>query len=95
MHMLEAFEAILTTLKGTVMKRSLIALALAALANVAFAQATLTGDDTYNQVHLVPWNGAPEVTAQNAESKSAAKEESEQAQKSNTYGQYGVYEFNP
>ena len=78
------------------MKRSLIALALAGLlANVAFAQATLTGDDTYNQVHLLPWKGAPEATAQNAESKSLAKEESEEAQKSNTYGQYGVYEFNP
>jgi len=78
------------------MKRSLIALALAGLlANVAFAQATLTGDDTYNAVHLVPWSGAPEATAQKAESKSTAKEESAEAQKSNTYGQYGVYEFNP
>ena len=36
---------------------------------------------------------APEVTGQ--DSKSLAKEQSEQAQKSNTYGQYGVYELNP
>ena len=76
------------------MKRSLIALALAGLlANAAFAEPTLTGDDTYNQVHLVPWRGAPEATSNQANS--LAAQESAEAQKSNTYGQYGVYEFNP
>ena len=76
------------------MKRSLIALAIAGLlANAAFAQPTLTGDDTYNQVHLIPLRVAPETTSD--QSKSLAAEESAEAQKSNTDGQYGVYEFNP
>ena len=75
------------------MKRSLIALALAGLfANAAFADPTLTGDDTYNQVHLIPWRGAPESTADRSSSRAA--DESADAQ-SNTRGQYGVYEFNP
>ena len=76
------------------MKRSLIALALTGLlANAAFAEPTLTGDDTYNEVHLIPWRGAPESTANQQNSRAA--EESAEAQKSNTYGQYGIYEFNP
>ncbi|HKA39352.1 MAG TPA: hypothetical protein VKD25_06265 [Burkholderiales bacterium] len=76
------------------MKRTLIALALTGLlANAAFAEPTLTGDDTYNQVHLIPWRGAPESTANQANSRAA--EESAEAQRSNTYGQYGIYEFNP
>jgi len=76
------------------MKRSLIALALTGLlANAAFAEPTLTGDDTYNEVHLIPWRGAPESTANQPNSRAA--EESAEAQKSNTYGQYGIYEFNP
>jgi hypothetical protein len=76
------------------MKRTLIALALTGvLANAAFAEPTLTGDDTYNQVHLIPWRGAPEGTAN--QPNSLAAEESAEAQRSNTRGQYGIYEFNP
>ncbi|HKC42776.1 MAG TPA: hypothetical protein VKC64_03045 [Burkholderiales bacterium] len=52
---------------------------------IALALAGLLANVAFAQV--------PDVTAQ--DSKSVAKEESEQAQKSNTYGQYGVYEFNP
>jgi hypothetical protein len=75
------------------MKRSLIALALAGmLANAAFAEPTLTGDDTYNEVHLVPWRDAPETTSYR--SSSLAAEESAQAQ-SSPYGQTGIYNFNP
>jgi hypothetical protein len=70
------------------MKRSLIALAVAGLlANVAFAQPTLTGDDSYSDVHLSAWKGAPEMTT--FQSKEIVGAES------NTYGQYGIYEFNP
>jgi hypothetical protein len=80
--------------RSLTMKRSLIALALAGLlANAAFADPTLTGDDTYNEVHLVPWRGAPEGTANRPDSRAA--DESAAAQQSNTHGQYGVYEFNP
>ena len=69
------------------MKRNLIAVALAGLlANVAFAQVTLTGDDTYDQVHLTSsWRGAPEATS---------AQEVVGAQ-TNNYGQNGIYSFNP
>ena len=79
------------------MKRSLIALALAGLlANAAFAEPTLTGDDTYNQVHLIPWRGAPEATSFDTESFKAKFTSKEiVGAETNTYGQYGVYEFNP
>ena len=67
------------------MKRNLIVLALSALlANVAFAQPTLTGDDTFDQVHLVGWKNAPEATSY-AASDSLAMEQ----------GQSGIYSFNP
>ena len=66
------------------MKRNLIVIALSALlANVAFAQPTLTGDDTYNQVHLVGWKNAPEATSY-SDSDSLAMEQSA-----------GIYSFNP
>ena len=69
------------------MKRNLIALALAGLfATAAYAEPTLTGDDTY------VWRGASEATA--FQSNAVAKEESAQAQ-ANNYGQFGVYSFNP
>jgi hypothetical protein len=69
------------------MKRTLIALALTGLVtSVAFAEATLTGDNAY------VWRNASEATAYL--SGSLAKEESAQAQ-TNAYGQYGVYGFNP
>jgi len=76
------------------MKRSLIVLALSALAaNVAFAQPTLTGDDTYNQVHLIGWKNAPEATSFSG-SESRAMEQSAEAQMA-PYGQSGIYSFNP
>ena len=69
------------------MKRNLIALALAGLfATAAYAEPTLTGDDTY------VWQSAAEATA--FQSNAVAKEESAQAQ-ANNYGQFGVYSFNP
>jgi hypothetical protein len=75
------------------MKRSLIVLAFAgALATSAFATPTLTGDNTYEQVHLVSSKNAPEMTFYRPDSPAA--EDSAQAQ-SNTYGQYGIYNFNP
>jgi len=79
------------------MKRSLIALALAGLlANVAFAQPTLTGDDTLDQVHLTGWKNAPEATSFDTESFKAKFTSKEiVGAETNTYGQYGVYEFNP
>ena len=56
------------------MKRSLIALALAGLfANAAFADPTLTGDDTYNEVHLIPWRGAPEGSTNQSNSRAAGE----------------------
>ena len=80
------------------MKRSLIALALAALlANVAFAQPTLTGDDTLDQVHLDSvWKNAPEATSFTTDSFKARFLSKEiVGAETNAYGQYGVYEFNP
>jgi len=69
------------------MKRNLIVLALAGLfASAAFAEPTLTGDDTY------AWKNASEATAYR--SSAVAKEESAQAQ-ANSYGQNGIYSFNP
>jgi len=77
------------------MKRNLIAVALAGLlANVAFAQPTLTGDDTYEQVHLnSAWRGAPEATS----FESAIRFDSKEVvgAQTNTYGQNGIYSFNP
>lgn len=76
------------------MKRNLIVLALSALlANAAFAQPTLTGDDTFDQVHLAGWKNAPEATSY-SESDSLAKEQSAEAQM-RPYGQSGIYSFNP
>jgi hypothetical protein len=73
--------------KETEMKRNLIALALAGLfATAAYAEPTLTGDDTY------VWRGASEATA--VQSNAVAKQESVQAQ-ANAYGQNGIYSFNP
>ena len=80
------------------MKRSLIALALAGLlANVAFAEPTLTGDDTLDQVHLSGiWRNAPEATSYEAISfKDRFTSKEIVGAETNTYGQYGVYEFNP
>jgi len=79
------------------MKRSLIALALAGLlANVAFAEPTLTGDDTIDQVHLSGWRNAPESTSYTTDSFKAKFTSKEiVGTENNTYGQYGVYEFNP
>ena len=79
------------------MKRSLIALAFAGLfANVAFAQPTLTGDDTLDQVHLNAWRGAPEATSYEAVSfKEKFTSKEIVGAETNTYGQYGVYNFNP
>ena len=80
------------------MKRSLIALALAGLlAIVAFAQPTLTGDDTLDQVHLnSTWKNAPEATSFDTESFRAKFTSKEiVGAETNNYGQYGVYEFNP
>jgi hypothetical protein len=71
------------------MKRSLIVLALAgALANAAFAEPTLTGDDTYDQVHLQAWRNASETTSYRAGSSAAGESAS-------PYGQTGIYNFNP
>jgi len=76
------------------MKRSLFVVALSALlANAAFAQPTLTGDDSYDQVHLLGWKNAPETTSY-SDSDSLAKEQSSEAQMS-PYGQFGIYNFNP
>jgi hypothetical protein len=76
------------------MKRSLIVLAVAGvLANAAFAEPTLTGDDTYDQVHFLgSWRNAPEAISFRSESRAA--EESAQVQ-SAPYGQPGIYNFNP
>ena len=65
------------------MKRSLIALAFAGLiANAAFANPTLTGDDTYEAVHLLGWKNAPEATSfERTEGRSEVQE--------------GIYSFNP
>ena len=72
------------------MKRNLIAVALAGLlANVAFAQVTLTGDDTYDQVHLTSsWRGAPEATSVESAQEVVGAQ-------TNNYGQNGIYSFNP
>jgi hypothetical protein len=70
------------------MKRSLIALAVAGLlANVAFAQPTLTGDDSYNDVHLTGWKGAPETTSYEVDTRRAMEVRPEI--------QEGIYSFNP
>jgi hypothetical protein len=64
------------------MKRTLIGLALAGLvANAAFAEPTLTVDEA--------WKNAPESTAYQADSQRAG------VQSNNTYGQDGIYSFNP
>ena len=68
------------------MKRSLIALALAGLlANAAFAEPTLTGDDAYDAVHLVPWKNAPEATSYEAPRAMEVRPEIHE----------GIYSFNP
>ena len=70
------------------MKRSLIALALTGLlANAAFAEPTLTGDDGYDAVHLTPWKNAPEATSY--ETTMARAMEVRPA------AQEGIYSFNP
>ena len=69
------------------MKRSLIVLAFAGLfANAAFASPTLTGDDTYEAVHLVGWKNAPEATSYDATA---------QRQEVRPEVQEGIYSFNP
>ena len=70
------------------MKRSLIALALTGLlANAAFAEPTLTGDDSYDAVHLVPWKNAPEATSYEATMPRRMEVRPEV--------QEGIYNFNP
>ena len=69
------------------MKRSLIVLAFAGLfANAAFASPTLTGDDTYEAVHLVGWKNAPEATSYEATA---------QRHEVRPEVQEGIYSFNP
>jgi len=70
------------------MKRSLFALALAGLlANAAFATPTLTGDDSYEAVHLISsWNNAPEATSYEA---------TMTRQMASHEVQEGIYSFNP
>ena len=64
------------------MKRTLIGLALAGLlTNAAFAEPTLTTDES--------WKHAPESTAYQADSQRAG------VQSNNVYGQEGIYSFNP
>ena len=64
------------------MKRSLIALALTGLfASVAFAEPTLSGDDSYDAVHLQPWKSAPEAISHEADKRSEVHE--------------GIFTFNP
>ena len=70
------------------MKRSLIALALTGLlANAAFAEPTLTGDDGYDAVHLTPWKNAPEATSYEATTA--------RAMEVRPAAQEGIYNFNP
>ena len=67
------------------MKRNLIALALASVfASAAYAQPTLTGDDV--------WNHAPEATAYQGSVNQASQAVQSDT---NTYGQNGIYSFNP
>jgi len=69
------------------MKRSLFALALAGLlANAAFATPTLTGDDSYEAVHLSGWKNAPEATSYEATTT---------RQMAFHQVQEGIYSFNP
>ena len=70
------------------MKRSLIALALTGLlANAAFAEPTLTGDDGYAAVHLLAWKNAPEATSYEATTPRAMEVRPEI--------QESIYSFNP
>jgi hypothetical protein len=70
------------------MKPTLIALALTGLlANAAFAEPTLTGDDAYDAVHLVPWKNAPEATSYQATTPRAMEVRPEIHE--------GIYSFNP
>jgi len=70
------------------MKRSLFALALTGLlVTAAFAEPTLTGDDGYNAVHLVPWKNAPEATSYEATTP--------RAMEVRPAVQEGIYNFNP